>query len=88
MLVDSHCHLDYFPDELDAVMARAAAAGVATLVTIGTTMEQSVQVRTLAEAYPNLWCTVGVHPMSAAKAPVPSPAARVRSLARTRKHMR
>jgi len=73
MLVDSHCHLDYFPDELDAVMARAAAAGVATLVTIGTTMEQSVQVRTLAEAYPNLWCTVGVHPMSAAKAPVPSP---------------
>ena len=73
MLIDSHCHLDYFTGELDAVLARAAEAGIGELVTIGTTLEQSRAIRTLAEAHPNVWCTVGVHPQSAAKAPVPTP---------------
>jgi TatD DNase family protein len=74
MLIDSHCHLDYFAAELDAVLARAAEAGVGELVTIGTTMDQSLAIRTLAEGHKNVWCTVGVHPMSSAKAPVPTPA--------------
>ena len=73
MLIDSHCHLDYFSAELDAVLARASEAGVGELVTIGTTMDQSRAIRSLAEAHPNVWCTVGVHPQSAAKAPVPTP---------------
>ena len=73
MLIDSHCHLDYFTAELDAVLARAAEAGVGELVTIGTTLDQSRIIRTLAAAHPNLWCTIGVHPQSAAKAPVPTP---------------
>ena len=75
MLVDSHCHLDYFPDELPAVLARAAAAGVGELVTIGTTLDQSVVIRDLAAAHDNLWCTIGVHPQSASVAPVPTPEA-------------
>ena len=38
MLIDSHCHLDYYtPVELPAVLARAQAAGVGEMVTIGTT---------------------------------------------------
>ncbi len=42
MLVDSHCHLDYYtPAELPQVLARAAAAGVGEMVTIGTTLVQS-----------------------------------------------
>ena len=73
MLIDSHCHLDYFTDELDGILSRAAAAGVAEMVTIGTTMDQSRVIRGLAAAHPNVWCTVGVHPQSAAKAPVPTP---------------
>ena len=73
MLIDSHCHLDYFTAELDEVLARAAAAGVGELVTIGTTLEQSSAICTLADAHPNVWCTIGVHPQSAAKAPVPTP---------------
>lgn len=74
MLIDSHCHLDYFtPAELPEVLARAAAAGVGEMVTIGTRLKQSVEMRALAEAHANLWCTVGIHPHSAAEFPVPEP---------------
>jgi TatD DNase family protein len=74
MLIDSHCHLDYYvPDELPAVIARAHAAGVGELVTIGTTMAQSATLPAMAEAHAALWCTVGVHPHNAAKAPIPTP---------------
>ena len=38
MLVDSHCHLDFpdFASEIDAVLARARAAGITRMVTIST----------------------------------------------------
>jgi len=76
MLVDSHCHLDYYtPMELPNVLARAADAGVDEMVTIGTTMAQSVTLPALIAGHPNLWCTVGVHPHHAAEAPIPSPEA-------------
>jgi TatD DNase family protein len=76
MLVDSHCHLDYFtPMELPDVLARADAAGVAEMVTIGTTLAQSDRLPSLIEGHPNLWCTVGVHPHHAAEAPIPTPEA-------------
>jgi len=76
MLVDSHCHLDYFtPQELPQVLERAHAAGVGEMVTIGTTMEQSAKLPAIAEAFPNLWCTVGVHPHHAGEAPIPEPSA-------------
>jgi TatD DNase family protein len=76
MLIDSHCHLDYFtPMELPEVLARAAAAGVGEMVTIGTTMVQSQGLLGLIEGQGNLWCTVGVHPHHASEAPVPTPEA-------------
>ena len=73
MLVDSHCHLDYFTAELDGVLTRAAEAGVGELVTIGTAMDQSLAIRGLAEQTANVWCTVGVHPQNAGKGPVATP---------------
>jgi TatD DNase family protein len=74
MLVDSHCHLDYYtPAELPAVLERAATAGVGEMVTIGTTMAQSAGLPALIEGHANLWCTVGVHPHHAAEAPIPEP---------------
>ncbi len=74
MLIDSHCHLDYFtPMELPEVLARAAAAGVGEMVTIGTTLAQSQGLPALAEAHHNLWCTIGVHPHHASEAPIPAP---------------
>jgi len=74
MLIDSHCHLDYFtPMELPDVLERARAAGVREMVTIGTSMAQSAKLPAMIEAFPNLWCTVGVHPHHAAEAPIPTP---------------
>jgi TatD DNase family protein len=76
MLIDSHCHLDYYTEtERPAVLARAATAGVGEMVTIGTTMEQSRGLPALAGAAENVWCTIGVHPHHAAEAPIPSPEA-------------
>ena len=68
MLVDSHCHLD-FPElaaERAAVLARARAAGVATLLTIGTRLDEFAGVRAIAEGDPDIWCSVGAHPHEAA----------------------
>ncbi|WP_428483545.1 TatD family hydrolase [Rhodopila sp.] len=74
MLIDSHCHLDYYtPAELPEVFARAAAAGVQEMVTIGTTLDQSRCLPPMTETHPNLWCTIGVHPHHAAEAPIPTP---------------
>jgi TatD DNase family protein len=70
-LVDSHCHLD-FPDfaaEREAVIARARAAGVATMVTICTKISEFPAVRAIAESDPAIWCTVGIHPHEAAAEP-------------------
>ena len=68
MLVDSHCHLD-FPDfaaERDAVVGRARDAGIRTMLTIGTRLDEFPGVRAIAEAYPDIWCSVGAHPHDAA----------------------
>jgi len=75
ILVDSHCHLDYYKEEdgeLDAVIARARAAGVATMVTIGTRISEFERVRAIAERYDDVYCTVGIHPHEAASEPAVS----------------
>jgi TatD DNase family protein len=73
MLVDSHCHLDTFDDaEIPAVVARAREAGVERMVTIGVSAGQSAAVRSLAERFPEVWGTVGVHPQRAGEAPLPT----------------
>jgi TatD DNase family protein len=67
MLVDSHCHLD-FPDfsaELDAVVARARAAGIGRMVTICTRVRKHAQVLAIAEKFPDVFCSVGTHPHNA-----------------------
>jgi TatD DNase family protein len=67
MLVDSHCHLD-FPDfgaERADVIARAKAAGVGMMVTISTRVRRFEQVRAIAEAHPEVWCSIGTHPHNA-----------------------
>lgn len=72
MLVDSHCHLDFpdFTPELEAVIERARAAGVGTMLTIGTRLDRFEGVRAIAERFPDIWCSVGVHPHDAADEPL------------------
>jgi len=64
MLVDSHCHLDFpdFADDLDAIVARAAAAGVGRIVTISTRVRRVGGLLAIAERFPNVYCSVGTHP--------------------------
>ena len=68
MLVDSHCHLDFpdFATEREAVVARARAAGVRTMLTICTRLDEFQGVRAIAEADADIWCSVGAHPHEAA----------------------
>ena len=71
-LVDSHCHLDdpQFDADRDAVIERALAAGVDRMLTIGTgkgppDLEAGLR---LAERYPFVYATAGIHPHDASKA--------------------
>ena len=80
MLVDSHCHLD-FPDyagNVEAVVERARAAGVGVCVSIGTELARFPGVKAVAEKFPNVWCSVGVHPHEAEKEPLDDEAALLR----------
>ncbi|MBF0323725.1 MAG: TatD family hydrolase [Alphaproteobacteria bacterium] len=71
MLVDSHCHLDFpdFADELDAVVARARAGGIGMMLTINTHVTRFPQVLAVAERFPEIYCTVGIHPHEAGTEP-------------------
>ena len=64
MLIDTHAHLDYTdydPDRAE-VISRATDAGVTELISIGTKIESSTRALDLAENFPNIWATVGIHP--------------------------
>ena len=67
MLIDTHCHLDdpAYDADRDAVLARAAAAGVASVVTIGTDLATSRRAVELTRAFPQVSAAVGIHPHDA-----------------------
>ena len=64
MLIDSHCHLDFpdFSGDLDAIVARAAQAGIGRIVTISTRVRRLSELIAIAERFPNVYCSVGTHP--------------------------
>ncbi len=69
-LVDTHAHLHFpeFAADLDAVLERARAAGIVSVVTIGTDRETNPAAVALAERVPDVYATVGIHPHDAAEA--------------------
>ena len=71
-IVDSHCHLDFpdFDEERDDVIARAIEAGVTRMVTICTKLHNEPKVRAIAEAHPEVFYAVGIHPMSVEAQPL------------------
>ena len=68
---DTHAHLDFpdFAEELPQVIARAEAAGIAKVITIGTDLESSRRALQLAEQFTNVFAVVGWHPSHAGDAP-------------------
>ena len=66
MLTDTHAHLDFpqFASGLDEIVESANQAGVRRIITIGTSLEGSRRAVALADRYPNVWATVGIHPAS------------------------
>jgi TatD DNase family protein len=68
---DTHAHLDYDDYKLDFadVLARAQAAGIAKIISIGTSLESSARAVRLAEQHPAIYAAVGWHPSEALHAP-------------------
>jgi TatD DNase family protein len=64
MLIDSHCHLDFpdFTDDLDAIVARAEAAGIGRIVTISTRVRRLPELLAITDRFANVYCSVGTHP--------------------------
>ncbi|MFA7681434.1 MAG: TatD family hydrolase [Candidatus Peribacteraceae bacterium] len=66
-MIDSHCHLadQKFAQDRDAVINRAVIAGVDRMVTIADSLREGEQCLAIAEKFPQVFCTVGVHPHGA-----------------------
>jgi Tat protein secretion system quality control protein TatD with DNase activity len=64
MSIDSHAHLEMkeFDADRDAVVGRAAAAGLSAIITVGTTIPDCEKVAALARRYPQVYAAVGIHP--------------------------
>lgn len=67
MLIDSHCHLDMldlapYDHDLDKLIADNLAAGVQKMITIGIDEKSSLTARDIAARYPQVFCSVGIHP--------------------------
>lgn len=68
MLIDSHCHLDRLDlaahgGSLDNALNAARARGVGKFLCIGVDAANAPVVKQLAEQHPDVWCSVGIHPL-------------------------
>lgn len=73
-LVDSHCHLNMldlsaFDDNLDTVMDLAKSKQVQNFLCVSINIETLADVLNLAERYPEVYASVGVHPNEQGQAP-------------------
>ncbi|MBA4372902.1 MAG: radical SAM protein [Thermodesulfovibrio sp.] len=66
-LIDTHCHLEMiqFDEDRDEMIRRARAAGIGTMITIGSDLEATAKAVTLAENDGSIFASVGVHPHEA-----------------------
>ncbi len=70
-LADSHCHLNYkgLAEDQPAILDRARASGVTAMLNIATRESEWDAVLATAEAEPDVWATVGIHPHEADQHP-------------------
>ncbi|MCY4073530.1 MAG: TatD family hydrolase [Chloroflexi bacterium] len=69
-LVDTHCHLNFraYADDLDAVIKRAAEAGVRQVIVPAIDLDSCGEALALSRAYSGLCCALGIHPNSSKEA--------------------
>lgn len=69
-LFDTHAHLDdeQLAEDASGVIARAAAAGVVSILAVGTTAASSRNCHLLARQHAGVWSSAGIHPNHAAEA--------------------
>lgn len=64
MIIDSHCHLTHKEiGDAKEIVERAFAAGVGVIQTICTHLGEFDNLLNIVNSYPNVFCSVGVHPM-------------------------
>ncbi|OZG73672.1 hydrolase TatD [Hahella sp. CCB-MM4] len=68
-LVDSHCHLDRIDlsevgGSLDEALKEAREKGVTGFLCVDIDLDNFQDVLTIAEKYPDVWCSAGVHPLA------------------------
>lgn len=70
-VIDTHCHLTFpdFAGRVPQVLERAKANGVTGCITISTTTRDCLQALAIAESYPSVWCSSGVHPLYSDQGP-------------------
>ena len=63
-LIDSHCHLNFedLAARLPEVLANMAANQVALALAVSVSRDSFEQVHAIAEAHPNIYASVGIHP--------------------------
>ena len=66
MLIDSHCHLnsDELRKDADALVRRAAEAGVGRMLVVGSDLEDSREAVAMAHRFKEngVFAAIGVHP--------------------------
>ncbi|MDC5706921.1 YchF/TatD family DNA exonuclease [Vibrio europaeus] len=68
MFVDSHCHLDKLDYQelhqgIEDVVAKAKAANVSELLSVGVTLDSFPNMLEMIEPYDNIYASCGVHPL-------------------------
>ncbi len=68
-MVDTHCHLQFseYDADRELVIKRMEASGISRAIVVGTDVESSALAVKLAEQYPHLYASVGIHPTEVAK---------------------
>jgi TatD DNase family protein len=64
MFIDSHCHIDFpdFAEGVESLLENMRAAQVSHALCVSVNLENWPRILALAEAHPNLYASVGVHP--------------------------
>jgi TatD DNase family protein len=82
LIPDSHAHLDLVERDTGDVVADARSSGVRPIITIGITIDSSIEAMRTASSFEEVFASVGIHPNDTAGA-TPEQFERLEELARS-----